>query len=133
MKKLLMAAVGMMAFGSVGCATLFAPKMQTVAVQSSPADAEVYIDGAPRGRTPLTLELKPNKTYTVVIKKPGYADQTHVLTNSVGAQWIILDVLGGLLPIVIDAGTGSWYQLDTSVVNAPLSPTQAPAPTAALR
>lgn len=123
MKKLLLMALGLMALGSTGCATLFSQKVQTVSVQSSPSDAEVFIDGAPRGSTPLMLELKPNKSYTVVIKKPGYADQTHVLTNSVGAQWIILDVLAGLVPVVIDASTGAWYELDSKVVNAHLSPT----------
>lgn len=121
MKKLLMAMVGVLALGSTGCATMFGQKVQPVSVQSSPSDAEVFIDGAPRGHTPLMLELKPNKSYTVVIRKPGYTDQTHVLTNSVGAQWLILDVLGGFVPILVDASTGAWYELDSRVVNANLS------------
>jgi hypothetical protein len=121
MKKVLVV-LGILAFSSGGCAALFGKKMHTVSLQSSPGDADVYVDGMLRGRTPLMLELQPNKSYNITFKKPGYADQTQILSNSVGTHWVVLDVLGGLLPIVIDAATGSWYQFNSDVVGATLSP-----------
>jgi hypothetical protein len=106
--------------GSTGCATLIKSKSETVTLQSNPGDADVYIDGAPRGRTPLTLQLQPNKEYTVVFKKPGFADQAVVLTSSVSGKWVVLDVLGGLIPIIVDAATGSWKEFDDPLVNVNL-------------
>jgi hypothetical protein len=34
------------------------------------------------------------------------------LSNSLGAGYVIFDILGGLVPVIIDAATGSWYVLD---------------------
>ncbi|GAA5522894.1 hypothetical protein Asal01_02862 [Fodinibius salicampi] len=31
-----------------------------------------------------------------------------------------LDVLGGLVPVVVDAATGAWYNLDQESINATL-------------
>ena len=106
--------------GSTGCATLIKGKTETVTLQSNPGDADVYIDGAPRGRTPLILELQPNKEYTVVFKKRGYADQAAVITSSVSGKWVVLDVMGGLIPIIVDAATGSWKEFDNPLVNVNL-------------
>lgn len=106
--------------GSTGCATLIKGKSETVTLQSNPGDADVYIDGAPRGRTPLILELQPNKEYTVVFKKRGYADQAAVITSSVSGKWVVLDVMGGLIPIIVDAATGSWKEFDNPLVNVNL-------------
>ncbi|MEM7756046.1 MAG: hypothetical protein AAF297_10470, partial [Planctomycetota bacterium] len=33
------------------------------------------------------------------------------LTRSIGAIWIILDVVFGLIPVVVDAITGNWYEV----------------------
>ena len=115
-----LALVLLVAAGSTGCATLLKPKSEQVTLQSNPGDADVYIDGAPRGRTPLTLQLQPNKEYTVVFKKPGFADQAVVLTSSVSGKWVVLDVLGGLIPIIVDAATGSWKEFDDPLVNVNL-------------
>ena len=108
------------AVGGSGCATMIKAKTETVSLQSNPGDADVYIDGAPRGRTPLMLELQPNKEYTVVFKKPGYADQAQVLTSSVAGKWVLLDVAGGLIPVIVDAATGSWKEFDNKLVNVNL-------------
>jgi len=36
----------------------------------------------------------------------------------------VLDVLGGLVPIIVDAATNSWYKLDQSNFNAVLASQQ---------
>ncbi|ETA27261.1 hypothetical protein SJDPG2_04310 [Porphyromonas gingivalis SJD2] len=33
------------------------------------------------------------------------------------AKWVVLDVLGGLIPVAIDAITGNWYGLDQNKLN----------------
>ncbi len=42
------------------------------------------------------------------------------ITNHVGAGWIILDVLAGRVPFVVDAATGAWYSLDQKNLDAVL-------------
>jgi len=103
-----------------GCAALFATKNPPISMQTNPSGAEVWIDGTRMGVTPLTLELSTKKSYVITFKKEGQ-EATATISNSVGAGWIILDVLGGLVPVIIDAATGSWYGLNTHTVNVNLA------------
>lgn len=103
-----------------GCATLFAPKTHPLAVNSEPRGAEVYVNGFKMGITPVELSLKADKSYTIEFRKEGYAPVTRVVNTKVGAGWIILDVLGGFIPVIIDASTGAWNHLDQEAVNAAL-------------
>ena len=111
-----------MAAGVVaGCATLFNSGTKSVAMSSNPSAAQVWIDNVNRGATPITLELNNHQSHTVVFRKEGYQDVACELTASVGAGWVILDILGGLLPVIIDAATGEWKGIDqgTCDVNLP--------------
>ncbi len=103
----------MTAFSMGGCATLFASDTTGVTVTSNPSQAEVWVDGARVGLTPARVELS-NSSEHVVIVRSAYGEMSCPLYKSVGAGWVILDVLFGIWPIVIDAITGSWYSLDRS-------------------
>ena len=116
-------AVAVLTFSS--CATIFKGSTDEVKFSSDPVGAKVYVNGDMLGITPFPIELKSNKTYTIEFKKEGYETKTVLLNNSVGAGWVVLDVLGGLIPIVIDAATGNWYGLDQDHVNAILETQQA--------
>jgi hypothetical protein len=100
----------------IGCATLFKAKERTVAFDSDPQGAEVYINGNRMGRTPMPLSLSNLKPVTVTFKKDGYEDKTYIISTKVGAGWVILDILGGFIPVIIDAVTENWYNLDTNEV-----------------
>ena len=80
----------------------------------------MYVNGFRMGETPLELALKPDKSYSIEFRKEGYQSVTRVVNTKVGAGWVILDVLGGLIPVVIDAATGNWNHLDQDAVNAAL-------------
>jgi hypothetical protein len=71
------------------------------------------------------MELEQGKPYTITFRKAGHHDVTCMIGNSVGAGWVILDILGGLVPIIIDAVTGDWNSLDKNACTATL-PVQAP-------
>lgn len=101
-----------------GCATLFKGSTEEVNFTSEPDGAKVYVNGMLLGTSPVQLELKSNKTYNIEFKKDGYETRSVILNNSVGAGWIVLDILGGVLPIIVDAATGDWYNLDQEHVNA---------------
>jgi len=107
-----------------GCAILFSGTNAGVRMESTPDSVEVWVNGAKAGVTPCKIELKKNQEYSIEFRKEGYQTRTYRLTNSVGAGWIILDILGGLVPIVIDAATGAWYGLSQDNINAVLEKQQ---------
>ena len=103
-----------------GCATLFNDDTRSVLMSSNPNEAEVLIDGTRRGVTPLSLELNNHVGHIVTFRKEGHQDVVCELTTSVGTGWIILDVLGGLVPVIIDAATGKWNSLEQGSCNVNL-------------
>ena len=107
-----------------GCATIFKGSHNMVDFSSNPAGAKVYVNGALRGTTPINLKLESKRTYTIEFKKDGFETQTYTITNHVGVGWIVLDVLFGLVPVIVDAATGAWYELDQNAVNAVLEQQQ---------
>ncbi len=107
-----------------GCATIFKGTSNSVNFASDPAGAEVYVNGVPRGTTPINLKLESKQTYTIEFKKEGYDTRTYTITNHVGVGWIILDIICGLVPVIVDAATGAWYELDQDAVNAILEKQQ---------
>jgi len=106
-----------------GCATLFKQKSRTVSFDSNPQGADVYINGNRMGKTPMPLNLSNLKPITVVFRKEGFEDKTYIINTKVEGGWVVLDVLGGLIPVIIDACTENWYNLDTSDVKVLLEQT----------
>ena len=96
------------------CATILKGTTEGVDVDSAPTGAKVYINGQYMGKTPLQNKLRSNKTHHIEFVKEGYEKKTVDITSSLGANWIVLDVLFGVFPIIIDAASGSWYNLDDS-------------------
>ncbi len=107
-----------------GCAAIFKGSNSKLNLSSDPGGAKVYVNGIYYGTTPIRIKLKSNKTYSIEFRKEGYRTVTRNITNHVGAGWIVLDVLAGLIPVIIDAATGSWYELDQDNVNALLEKQQ---------
>lgn len=126
MKKILFVIICAMFFMQViGCATIFKGTSDNVNFNSQPAGAGVYVNGNYLGVTPVKLKLQSKQTHYIELKKEGYGSRMFTLTNSIGVVWIVLDVLGGLIPVVIDAATGSWYTLDQDNINVSFDKTGA--------
>lgn len=106
------------------CATLFKGNSSKLDLNSEPQAAQVYVNGNLMGETPVRLKLESKGTYSIEFKKDGYKTKTVNIQNHVGAGWIVLDVLTGLVPVIIDAMTGAWYGLDQTNVNAILEKQQ---------
>lgn len=116
MKKIIsILVIAAMAFALSGCATVFKGGTQEVPVNSSPSGAEVIINGVSQGVTPLNLQLESNKSYTVVVRN-GTEERTFVLRSEIGTLWLVLDVVTGLVPLIVDAATGNWYELEPGEV-----------------
>lgn len=100
------------------CATIFKGSTDAVTFTSEPTGANVYVNGMNMGKAPISLELKSNKTYNIEFRLEGHETKNVILNNSIGGGYIVLDVLFGLFPVIIDAATGNWYSLDQEHVNA---------------
>jgi len=105
---------------ATGCATILNRKQSKLSVTSEPDGAEVFVNGMRMGRTPIVLELAANQSYAIEYRKPGYETITRVVNSKVGAGWLILDIVCGLVPVVVDAATGAWKHLDQKAVNVVL-------------
>lgn len=122
MSKKTLALIAAFALLLCGCATLFKSSTTPVSMSTSPDGAQVYVNGTYMGVTPVQLTLTSKESYTIEFRKQGFASKTVFLPKSIGAGWVILDILGGLIPIIIDAATGNWYSLDQDRINASLDP-----------
>jgi len=102
-----------------GCGALFNSKTTPVQMNSNPTGAEVIVNGNRVGVTPMSVDLSIKENHTVTLRANGQ-EVTCIINRKVGAGWVVLDVLGGLVPIIIDAATGSWYELDKEACNGQL-------------
>lgn len=118
MKKIALVAAAM---SLSACGALFNGGPANVTVNSNPAGAEVWVDGTNRGITPATLQLSKDQNHTITLRRAGYQEQTVTLNRKLSTTYLILDILGGLIPVIVDAATGSWYVLDTNEVNVNLT------------
>lgn len=122
MKKILVLFMVLLLFIYSGCATIFSGGKEDISLSSEPSGAKVLVNGQNEGVTPITLAFKKGKEYTIEFVKEGFNSKTLRLTYSIGAGWIILDVLSGLLGVIIDAATGNWNGFDLDSYKANLEP-----------
>jgi hypothetical protein len=107
-----------------GCGTILHGPRQAVPVQTNPSGATVTATPADGGpvTTPGTLDLQRKNTYQLTFTSPGYSTATASLHPNIGVGTVIADVLlTGLVGVVVDAATGSWYGLVPENVNVTLN------------
>jgi hypothetical protein len=111
---------GMLAL--TGCAAVLGRSEKNFDLQSNPQGAEVYLNGNRLGITPVKARLDNHQTHTFVYKKEGFKDASCTLSKGTGGGWVVLDIVSGLIPIVIDAATNSWSQTKGSTCSGSLEP-----------
>lgn len=115
---------------SSGCGALLTPSSALITLTSEPDGAEVRVDGFPVGRTPLQTYVSSRRHHHVTFEYGGQ-ETGCIIEASVGAGWVVLDVLLGLIPVVVDAVTGGWTSVDSDGCHArfgdaQVSPDEAP-------
>lgn len=134
MKKLFVVAAVL--FTLQGCASIVGDSQYPVAIASEPAGANYEIRDSSglmvdQGTTPHTVTLKSSTgymqraEYSVLLKKPGYADQTVPLHGSISGWYWGNIVFGGLVGmLLVDPNTGAMYKLPeaTRATLTPLAP-----------
>lgn len=100
------------------CATVFKGKYEDVDFTTDPQGAKVFVNDEYKGVTPLKLKLLSKANYKVQYIMDGKPPIEFELKGKVGPKWVVFNslstaVIGGApIPVVIDAVTGAWYQLD---------------------
>lgn len=116
-----------------GCASIVGDSQYPVAIASEPSGASYEIrDTTGRlidsGVTPKTVTLKSSAgyfqraEYSVLLRKPGYTDQTTHVNGSISGWYWGNILFGGLIGLfAVDPATGAMYKLPEGT-NATLSP-----------
>ena len=84
-----------LALSLAGCAALFSPRLQPVPITSTPEGAQVFVDDALVGTTPITLELDARTNYEVVVRHREL-ERRFTLASGVSGTMVALDVVPGL-------------------------------------
>ena len=106
-----------------GCGAILHGPRQNIVVQTSPGGAKLETS-PPTGTytTPATLNLERKNAYVLTFTAPGYNPATFNLSNGIGTGTLIADVLlTGVIGVVVDAVTGSWYGLEPETANVTLT------------
>lgn len=116
MKKRLLALV-MVCCMLASCGTIVNGSKQSVYVNSTPAGAAVMVDGEQRGVTPCELQLERGKAYELTLDKKGYKPASAYVRRE-PSGWVCGNVfLGGIIGILVDAGSGGLWKLEPEHVN----------------
>jgi len=93
-----------------GCATIVHGRYQDIGIASTPSDANARLDSM-TVKTPSTLHLKRNQSYSVNIEKEGYESASATFTSHLSG-WLWGNVLfGGLIGLLVDFITGGAKKL----------------------
>lgn len=103
-----------------GCASILSGTQTYVLFETRPPGAEVYVDGQPRGRTPLEVPMRTSVDHAVQLQMPGYRDVSLQLYSSLNAVtlWNFLFWPG----FIVDAVSGAIWEVDPDEVRIDLLP-----------
>jgi len=101
-----------------GCATLVSGSKQTIRFSSYPTQATVKINGIPYGKTPTKARLKRRGQQYIQIEMEGYKTYETTFTKRLNGWFWGNILIGGLIGMVIDAATGSMYNLTPEQMHA---------------
>src|SRR6266446_4369502 len=104
-----------------GCATIVKGSTQDISVSTDPAGAacELKTAGKSLGSvspTPGTLQVKKGGgDIEVVCKKAGYAEASGIVSSSLQGWTFGNILLGGVIGVVIDAGSGAIREYESEI------------------
>ena len=104
-----------------GCATIVKGSSQGVTVKTDPpgATCDLSKQGTSVGivnPTPGTVQLgKGASALDVICKKPGYLDASAKLSSSFQGWTLGNALLGGIVGIVVDAGSGAMHEYQSEI------------------
>ena len=113
---------------SQACATLTQGSMQQITVSSTPAGANLVVDGFQRLRTPAVIELSRKESHQLEISLEGYRPETVEIMKVSNSMMGGNILAGGLIGFAVDYSSGAAYRLVPEVVQITLRPVPAELP-----
>ena len=110
-------------FSFSGCGALFKGSTQTIGVRSAQYGITIEVAGQTY-ESPTSIELQRDRDYVVSISKEGYETQQIRIHKKVSGGIVILDILGGLIPLLVDGLMGTWYNLSPDEITVNLKSKQ---------
>jgi hypothetical protein len=107
---------------SSGCATIVQGTHEDVEIRTRPPKAQILIDGVPQGESPTKVSMDVSASHVVVIRAPGYKEQTIRTDRMLSGGFVAIDILLALIPVIVDAATGAWYHIQPTPMNVMLTP-----------
>ncbi|MFK7825177.1 MAG: PEGA domain-containing protein [Oligoflexales bacterium] len=108
------------------CATVVSERYQELTINSSPSQADIYIDGIYKGKTPSIVKVKTKKSeLDILVKKNGYEPEGMIVDHKVLNPWVLGNILFGgfgLVGTAIDYTSGSLLRFNTRRVSLILEP-----------
>lgn len=102
------------------CATFINGTRQAVGITSCPGNANVWLDRAYVGNTPLIVEMTRKDTHYVMIQLEGYEPYEIMFSRKVSG-WVLGNIVfGGFIGLAIDAISGGIYVLTPDQVQVQL-------------
>jgi len=108
---------------TVTACSIFGGSSQALTVNSDPSGANVLINGALAGTTPLQHQVPRRGDLTVEVQKAGFKPQSRMTGRKLSSVGIV-DVIGGalfLLPLLGLIAPGAWEQ-DPGAIAVTLEP-----------
>lgn len=103
-----------------GCATIVHGTNESVAISSTPTHAQLFVDNAYIGSTPMIVKMARREKHTVRIELKGYQPYEMTLEPHFSG-WAFGNIIfgGGLfIGLAVDAISGGLYQLTPDQINA---------------
>jgi hypothetical protein len=123
MRKLLcVVALGAVATGLGGCATVMNGTSQPVEFQSEPTGAQAALVTGLKCETPCSYSLKRGKDNAVTFSKEGYKSETVYIQSRTGGSALGNVLAGGIIGGVVDGANGASNHLYPDPVSIRLAP-----------
>src|SRR5690242_21145501 len=110
------------------CATITRGVHEKLSVMSDPSGANVVLSTGEKGVTPAKfVKMRRTEPFTVTVSKPGYISQTVRVESKLGGTGGTAmagnALLGGVIGLGVDAGTGAYNSLYPNPISVHLVPT----------
>src|SRR5947208_1211767 len=110
------------------CATITRGVHDKLSVISDPPGANVVLSTGERGVTPTKfVKLRRTEAFTVTVSKPGYVSESIRVVSKIGGTGGTAmagnALIGGVIGLGVDAGTGAYNSLYPNPVSVHLVPT----------
>ena len=100
-----------------GCATIMTGTTQTISINTTPSNANVWVDGIYVGASPISVNMKRDKSHIVRVELEGYQPCEMVLNKELN-EWVFGNIIfGHFIGLAVDAISGSIYKLTPEQAN----------------